>query len=69
MGQDIEPMGSDREVEGSTLKGEVVASSDETEVFQKDSRGVDFRTVSWLHASGIFLKGWECFHLWLESAC
>lgn len=28
------------------------------EVFQKQEGKVDFRTVGWVHASVIFLKGW-----------
>jgi hypothetical protein len=33
------------------------ARDDEFEVFKKGEGQVDFRTVSWIHASVIFLKG------------
>lgn len=39
-------------------------SDNDFEVFTRAEGAVDFRTVSWVHASMIFLKGWwrwPCF--------
>ena len=40
--------------------GEVVDLNEDREVFKKTSDGVDFRTVGWVRASVIFLKGMRC---------
>ena len=56
-GKEIEPDDSQREVESETIKGEILAASEKHEVFQKTSKGVNFRTVGWIQASIIFLKG------------
>lgn len=37
--------------------GKDVAQDDMFEVFKKSEGQVDFRTVGWIHASVIFLKG------------
>ncbi|RVX74994.1 hypothetical protein B0A52_01271 [Exophiala mesophila] len=55
-GKEIEPDDSQREVESETIKGEILAASEKHEVFQKTSKGVNFRTVGWIQASIIFLK-------------
>lgn len=42
----------------SSIEASKLADADEAlEVFKKGDGNVDFRTVSWVHASVIFLKG------------
>lgn len=42
---------------GSIQDGKTEANEDAFEVFKRQEGQVDFRTVSWIHASVIFLKG------------
>lgn len=42
---------------GSVDDGKLERSDDQFEVFKKGDGNVDFRTVGWVHASVIFLKG------------
>lgn len=38
------------------LAGEKISVDNNFEVFKKEDGAVDFRTVSWIHASMIFIK-------------
>lgn len=42
---------------GSVDDGKLERSDDHFEIFKKGDGNVDFRTVGWIHASVIFLKG------------
>lgn len=42
---------------GSIRDGKAEPNDDAFEVFKRQEGQVDFRTVSWIHASVIFLKG------------
>lgn len=42
---------------GSVEDGKLEAADEAFEVFRKREGEVDFRTVGWVHASVIFLKG------------
>lgn len=42
---------------GSVDDGKLERADDAFEIFKKGDGGVDFRTVGWIHASVIFLKG------------
>lgn len=62
--KDIEPHTTDvdlNEVTGMNGDhkgtGEVLNPADRLEVFQETATGVNFRTVGWPRAAGIFLKG------------
>ena len=45
------------DIEGSMTTGDVSSPGEQFEVFQQTSTGVNFRTVGWLRASTVFLKG------------
>jgi hypothetical protein len=54
-GDDITPVSARDSISIEAVKLE--ANDDAFEVFKKNEGQVDFRTVSWIHASVIFLKG------------
>ena len=53
----ITPVAAPHRGSGSIEQGTKIEKNDSFEVFKKEEGAVDFRTVEWIHASVIFLKG------------